>query len=126
MDEESRDGGPTAGRSIEDLGEAEIRRTVEEAVRRGRMTDPETRKPSGMLRAPELLVDDAPRGRRAVRTHRPSCRNACAPAYAAGRAVRGGSWNLARRRWSFHEIRSVGFRVARVATTLRTAINART
>ena len=35
VDEESWDSGPAAGRSIEDPGEAEIRRTVEGPVRRG-------------------------------------------------------------------------------------------
>ena len=61
MNDESWDSGPAAGWSIGDLDGAEISRTVEEAVRRRRLSDPETREPPGMLRALGLLVDDAPR-----------------------------------------------------------------
>ena len=61
MNDESWDSGIAAGWSIGHLDGAEIRRTVEEAIRRGRMTDPKTRKPPGMLRALGLRVDDTPR-----------------------------------------------------------------
>ena len=41
---------PAAGWSVEDLDAAEIRRTVEEAIRRGRLDDPGTREPADLLR----------------------------------------------------------------------------
>lgn len=48
---------PAAGWSIEDLDEAEIRRTVENAVRLGRLPEPGTRDPAEMLRCLELSRD---------------------------------------------------------------------
>ena len=41
---------PASGWSVEDLDAAEIRRTVEEAIRRGRLEDPGTREPAELLR----------------------------------------------------------------------------
>ncbi len=41
---------PAIGWSIQDLDEAEIRRTVENAIRRGRLDDPGTREPAELLR----------------------------------------------------------------------------
>ncbi len=46
---------PATGWSIEDLDAAEIRRTVEEAIRRGRLADPGTREPAELLRGLGLL-----------------------------------------------------------------------
>ena len=93
--EESWDG--TARWSTENLDEAEIRRTVEEAVRRGRMTDSETRKPLGKLRAPGLLVDDTPRRAGVVpfgRADRPPQCLCARIRGCSGHVVHGGSWNL--------------------------------
>lgn len=50
---------PAAGWSIEDLDETEIRRTVEEAVRRGRLAAPGTREPAEMLRGLGLSRDSS-------------------------------------------------------------------
>ena len=92
--EESWDG--TVRWSTENLDEAEIRRTVEEAVRRGRMTDSESRKPLGKLCAPGLLVDDTPRRAGVVpfgADRPPQC--LCVRMRGRfGRVVHGGSWNL--------------------------------
>ena len=38
------------GWSVKDLDETEIRRAVAEAIRRGRLEDPGTREPAGLLR----------------------------------------------------------------------------
>lgn len=48
---------PAAGWSLEDLDEAEIRRTVEKAVQLGRLPEPGTREPADMLRCLELSKD---------------------------------------------------------------------
>ena len=48
---------PAAGWSVGDLDDAEIRRTVEEAIRRGRLEDPETREPAELLRGLGLIKD---------------------------------------------------------------------
>ena len=48
---------PAAGWSIKDLDEIEIRRAVEEAIRRGRLADPGTREPAEMLRGLGLSRD---------------------------------------------------------------------
>ena len=48
---------PAAGWSIDDLDVAEIRRTVSEAVRRGRLEEPVSGNPSDMLRGLGLLRD---------------------------------------------------------------------
>ncbi len=48
---------PAAGWSVEDLDEAEIRRTVAEAVRRGRLEEPVNRDPTDLLRGLGLLRD---------------------------------------------------------------------
>ena len=45
------------GWSVEDLDEAEIRRAVAEAIRRGRLEDPGTREPAGLLRGLGLFRD---------------------------------------------------------------------
>ena len=50
---------PAAGWSIDDLDEAEIRRTVAEAVRRGRLEEPVGGEPTDMLRGLGLLRDGA-------------------------------------------------------------------
>ena len=49
---------PAVGWSIDDLDEAEIRRTVAEAVRRGRLEEPVGGEPSDLLRGLGLLRDD--------------------------------------------------------------------
>ena len=49
---------PAPGWSIDDLAEAEIRRTVAEAVRRGRLEEPVGGEPSDLLRGLGLLRDD--------------------------------------------------------------------
>ena len=51
---------PSAGWSVDDLDAEEIRRTVGEAVRQGRLTDPMSRKPEDMLRGLGLLRDGVP------------------------------------------------------------------
>ena len=48
---------PADGWSIDDLDVAEIRRTVSEAVRRGRLDEPVSREPSDLLRGLGLLRD---------------------------------------------------------------------
>ena len=48
---------PAAGWSVEDLDGAEIRRTVTEAVRRGRLQDPGTQELAGLLRGLGLYRD---------------------------------------------------------------------
>ena len=48
---------PAEGWSVGDLDEAEIRQTVEEAIRRGRLEDPETREPTELLRGLGLIKD---------------------------------------------------------------------
>lgn len=48
---------PAVGWSVEDLDAAEIRRTVEEAIRQGRQDDPGTREPADLLRGLGLLAD---------------------------------------------------------------------
>ena len=48
---------PAAGWSVEDLDAAEIRRTVEEAVRRGRLEDPGTHERADLLRGLGLYRD---------------------------------------------------------------------
>ena len=48
---------PAIGWSIEDLDVAEIRRTVTEAIRRGRLEDPGTRDPAELLRGLGLFRD---------------------------------------------------------------------
>ena len=48
---------PAAGWSVDDLNVAEIRRTVAEAVRRGRLEEPVSGEPSDMLRGLGLLRD---------------------------------------------------------------------
>lgn len=48
---------PAAGWSVADLDEAEVLRTVEEAVRRGRLTEPGTREPVELLRGLGLYRD---------------------------------------------------------------------
>ena len=48
---------PAAGWSVDDLDVAEIRRTVAEAVRRGRLEEPESGEPSDLLRGLGLLRD---------------------------------------------------------------------
>ena len=48
---------PAAGRSVDDLDAAEIRLTVAEAVRRGRLEEPVSRDPSELLRGLGLLRD---------------------------------------------------------------------
>jgi ATP-dependent DNA helicase RecG len=48
---------PAAGWSVDDLDEAEIRRTVAEAVRRGRLEEPVGRDPTDLLRGLGLLRD---------------------------------------------------------------------
>ena len=50
---------PADGWSIDDLDVAEIRRTVSEAVRRGRLEEPVSGEPSDMLRGLGLLRDDS-------------------------------------------------------------------
>ena len=50
---------PAAGWSVDDLDVAEIRRTVGEAVRRGRLDEPLSRKPTDLLRGLGLLRDGA-------------------------------------------------------------------
>ena len=50
---------PAAGWSIKDLDETEIRRAVEEAIRRGRLADPGTREPAEMLRGLGLSRGDS-------------------------------------------------------------------
>ena len=51
---------PAAGWSLEDLDETEIRRTVEEAIRRGRLEDPGTRDAAESLRGLGLCRDGVP------------------------------------------------------------------
>lgn len=46
------------GWSIDDLDQEEIQRTVEEAIRRGRLADPGTRQPTALLRGFHLLLAD--------------------------------------------------------------------
>ena len=46
---------PAVGWSVEDLDVAEVRRTVAEAVRRGRLEEPPSREPSDLLRGLGLL-----------------------------------------------------------------------
>ena len=48
---------PATGWSVDDLDGAEIRRTVAEAVRRGRLEEPEARDPIGLLRGLGLYRD---------------------------------------------------------------------
>ena len=48
---------PASGWSVADLDEAEVRRTVEEAIRRGRLADPGTREPVELLRGLGLYRD---------------------------------------------------------------------
>ena len=48
---------PAVGWSVADLDEAEIRRTVDEAIRRGRLADPGTRDPVELLRGLGLYRD---------------------------------------------------------------------
>ena len=48
---------PATGWSVEDLDVNEIRRTVTEAIRRGRLEDSGTREPAGLLRGLGLLRD---------------------------------------------------------------------
>ena len=48
---------PAAGWSVDDLDVAEIRRTVAEAVRRGRLEEPVSREPTDLLRGLGLLRD---------------------------------------------------------------------
>ena len=48
---------PAAGWSVDDLDVAEIRRTISEAVRRGRLEEPVSGEPSDMLRGLGLLRD---------------------------------------------------------------------
>ena len=48
---------PATGWSIEDLDVGEIRRTVSEAIRRGRLEDPGTREPADLLRGLGLYSD---------------------------------------------------------------------
>ena len=48
---------PAAGWSVDDLDLMEIRRTVSEAVRRGRLEEPASREPSDLLRGLGLLRD---------------------------------------------------------------------
>ena len=50
---------PLDGWSVDDLDEAEIRRTVAEAVRRGRLEEPASREPSDLLRGLGLRRDGA-------------------------------------------------------------------
>ena len=50
---------PATGWSVEDLDVNEIRRTVEEAIRRDRLEDPGTREPVALLRGLGLLRDGA-------------------------------------------------------------------
>lgn len=50
---------PATGWSIEDLDLVEVRRTIEEAVRRGRAEEPGTREPAEILRGLGLLKDGA-------------------------------------------------------------------
>ncbi len=49
---------PALGWSVDDLDVAEIRRTVAEAVRRGRLEEPVSREPADLLRGLGLLRDD--------------------------------------------------------------------
>jgi ATP-dependent DNA helicase RecG len=51
---------PADGWGVSDLDTAEITRTLEEAIRRGRMDDPGTRDPTEMLRGFGLLRDGRP------------------------------------------------------------------
>ena len=51
---------PAVGWSVKDLDTEEIRRTVEEAVRQGRLADPIGSKPEDMLRGLGLLHDGVP------------------------------------------------------------------
>ena len=55
--EQRRENQPAAGWSVNDLDVAEIRRTVSEAVRRGRLEEPDSGDPSDMLRGLGLLHD---------------------------------------------------------------------
>lgn len=48
---------PAEGWSIDDLDRAEITRTVNSAIERGRLTDPETREPNELLRGLGLVRD---------------------------------------------------------------------
>jgi ATP-dependent DNA helicase RecG len=48
---------PATGWSVADLDAAEIRRTVEESIRRGRAEDPGTREPEDLLRGLGLIKD---------------------------------------------------------------------
>lgn len=48
---------PAEGWSIHDLDDAEIRRTIDEAIRRGRLEDPGTREPGELLRGLGLFRD---------------------------------------------------------------------
>ena len=48
---------PAAGWSVDDLDATEIRRTADEAVRRGRLVDPGTREPADLLRGLGLFRD---------------------------------------------------------------------
>jgi len=50
---------PAAGWQVADLDAAEMRRTVEESIRRGRAEDPGTRQPEELLRGLGLIKDDA-------------------------------------------------------------------
>lgn len=50
---------PAAGWTIEDLDATEIRRTLEEAIQRGRAVDPGTRDPEALLRGLGLIRDGA-------------------------------------------------------------------
>lgn len=50
---------PAAGWTVADLDLAEITRTIEEAIRRGRSEDPGTREPASILRGLGLLKDGA-------------------------------------------------------------------
>jgi len=50
---------PAAGWSVADLDEEEIRRTLEEGIRIGRVAEPGTREPEGILRGLGLMRQDA-------------------------------------------------------------------
>lgn len=49
---------PADGWTVEDLDQAEISRTVDEGIRRGRISDPSTRDPKELLRGLGLLKDE--------------------------------------------------------------------
>ena len=48
---------PATGWSVDDLDAAEIQKTVREAIRRGRLEDPETREPAELLQGMKLFTD---------------------------------------------------------------------